>query len=383
MSHTALEAFYAAALDNFGLPAVDDTMNHPLAHKLSHMPLGAGLEPQVWQFARSAPNKAVHLGQHFIDTFKAEDKLLLTQADAVQLEADGRRISALLCRDRSGRTISVRANQFVLACGCVETSHSLLQNKPNCPDILGPVENWLGRGFHQHLLIDAGEILTDRLGASRLQKTMNIFTRRPNQAFELDVRLTEESILEQHLLSAAAMVRYESRAGRALGEKVYRGVTYASGRQPAYFNPRMSVELSVEQAINPNNAISLGSHKDINGQLCASLHWEIGGLELRCALVLTQLVSAALASNSMGKFEALASAEHAAARPMRDSLHHMGGTQMSEAPGNWEVDPSQLVHGAHNLSIVGASVFPTGGHVNPTLTIIALAMRLAAKLNDM
>ncbi|MGB3472080.1 MAG: hypothetical protein WBA51_14775 [Erythrobacter sp.] len=166
--------------------------------------MGTGLEPQVWQFAHSAPNKALDLGQHFIVTFKAEGKLLLIAADAVQLEADGRRITAILCCDRSGRTLSVRANQFVLTCRCAETSRFLLQNKPKSPDTLRPVESWPGRGFHQRLLIDSGPILANSLGASMRQKSMDIFGRRPNQAFEVRMRLCEETKTAQRLCDERA-----------------------------------------------------------------------------------------------------------------------------------------------------------------------------------
>jgi choline dehydrogenase-like flavoprotein len=41
------------------------------------------------------------------------------------------------------------------------------------------------------------------------------------------------------------------------------------------------------------------------------------------------------------------------------------------------VDADLKVHSLPNLFVVGASVFPTGSHANPTMTILALALRLA------
>jgi choline dehydrogenase-like flavoprotein len=38
------------------------------------------------------------------------------------------------------------------------------------------------------------------------------------------------------------------------------------------------------------------------------------------------------------------------------------------------------VHGLSNLFVAGSSLFPTGGFANPTLTIVALALRLADHL---
>jgi choline dehydrogenase-like flavoprotein len=57
--------------------------------------------------------------------------------------------------------------------------------------------------------------------------------------------------------------------------------------------------------------------------------------------------------------------------------HHMGTTRMHEDPKQGVVDSTCRVHGVSNLYIASSSVFPTGGYANPTLTIIALALRVA------
>jgi choline dehydrogenase-like flavoprotein len=60
--------------------------------------------------------------------------------------------------------------------------------------------------------------------------------------------------------------------------------------------------------------------------------------------------------------------------------HHLGTTVMSYRPEDGVVDPDCLVHGTSNVYVGSSSVFPTGGYANPTLTIVALACRLAATL---
>ena len=62
--------------------------------------------------------------------------------------------------------------------------------------------------------------------------------------------------------------------------------------------------------------------------------------------------------------------------------HHMGTTRMSADPALGVVDADCRVHGYGNLYVAGSSVFPTGGWANPTLTILALVLRLAAHLRD-
>lgn len=60
--------------------------------------------------------------------------------------------------------------------------------------------------------------------------------------------------------------------------------------------------------------------------------------------------------------------------------HHIGTTRMSSDPSQGVVDGNSRVHGMANLFVVSSSVFPTSSHANPTLTIVALAIRLADHL---
>jgi choline dehydrogenase-like flavoprotein len=57
--------------------------------------------------------------------------------------------------------------------------------------------------------------------------------------------------------------------------------------------------------------------------------------------------------------------------------HHMGTTRMSSDPRSGVVDADCRVHGMANLFVASSSVFPTSGFANPTLTILALALRIA------
>ena len=57
--------------------------------------------------------------------------------------------------------------------------------------------------------------------------------------------------------------------------------------------------------------------------------------------------------------------------------HHMGGTRMSNSSQNGVVDKNLKIFGKKNLYILGSSVFPSGGHANPTYTITLLSLRMA------
>jgi choline dehydrogenase-like flavoprotein len=58
----------------------------------------------------------------------------------------------------------------------------------------------------------------------------------------------------------------------------------------------------------------------------------------------------------------------------------MGTTRMHDDPKQGVVDRNCRVHGIDNLFVAGSSVFPTGGAANPTLTLLALTLRLADHL---
>ena len=60
--------------------------------------------------------------------------------------------------------------------------------------------------------------------------------------------------------------------------------------------------------------------------------------------------------------------------------HHMGTTRMDDDKRQGVVDRNCRIHGLANFFVAGSSVFPTVGSVNPTLTIVALAIRLADHL---
>ena len=63
--------------------------------------------------------------------------------------------------------------------------------------------------------------------------------------------------------------------------------------------------------------------------------------------------------------------------------HHMGGTRVGHDPNNYDVvDKNLKLFGTNNLYLVGSSIFRTGGHANPTLTIVQLSLRLAEHLSS-
>ena len=64
----------------------------------------------------------------------------------------------------------------------------------------------------------------------------------------------------------------------------------------------------------------------------------------------------------------------------KDGRHQIGTTRMGETQQTGVVDKDCRVFGVPNLHVAGTSIFCSSGHANPTLTAVALAMRLVHKL---
>jgi choline dehydrogenase-like flavoprotein len=140
------------------------------------------------------------------------------------------------------------------------------------------------------------------------------------------------------------------------------------------------VACATEPQPNANNRVTLSTARDALGMRKARLTWRPTQAE-RDSLY-QNLVALA---RSFGAWE---SAVQVAIPDLADwqdaeigwGNHHMGTTRMAADPSRGVVDPDCKAHGIANLYIAGSSVFPSCGAVNPTLTIVALAMRLADHL---
>jgi hypothetical protein len=141
----------------------------------------------------------------------------------------------------------------------------------------------------------------------------------------------------------------------------------------------LSVVLHLEQAPNPESRVSLSSERDALGQPRARLDWRLGDLEWRTARACLDLLAADLGRLGLGRvrIDDWLEAAEPAWTAVGGKFHHMGTTRMSDDPSRGVVDANGAVHGVSGLYVAGSSIFPTCGFANPTLTIVALALRLA------
>jgi len=141
-----------------------------------------------------------------------------------------------------------------------------------------------------------------------------------------------------------------------------------------------------EVAPNPDSRITLSKARDRLGVRKLKLDWRIGELERRTLYEYIRTVASEFERLGLGSFDlrqvAFLDDSVAWVRMAHDSAHHMGTTRMHESPQQGVVDPDCRVHGVDNLYIASSAVFPTSARSNPTLTILALCLRMADRLKD-
>jgi choline dehydrogenase-like flavoprotein len=125
--------------------------------------------------------------------------------------------------------------------------------------------------------------------------------------------------------------------------------------------------------------VTLDDERDALGFPRARLDWRLSERDFRSIRETQDCIDQALREANMGRLERKLGDEHPPAL-FRGNHHHMGTTRMSADPRQGVVDTNGRVHGLQNLFIAGSSVFPTAGYANPTLTIVALAVRLAHRI---
>jgi choline dehydrogenase-like flavoprotein len=116
---------------------------------------------------------------------------------------------------------------------------------------------------------------------------------------------------------------------------------------------------------NPDNRVTLADERDDNGGPVARVTFSFGDNDR--AIVEAERKLAEQAMNAVG-----------ATRMLTRRTHHVLGTcRMGDDPETSVVGQDCRSHDVDNLWICDGSMFPTGGAVNPSLTIPAIAARTA------
>jgi glucose dehydrogenase len=289
-------------------------------------------------FALDAGGQALRLDEAPLRRFTAAPSATLLAEHAAMriVPADERRVAAVEARRPDGSTVVFRARHIVVAAGVVESVRLLLDStSERFPHGIGNRRGMVGAGFNAHPRYRA-RLATGRPG---LAAPVGV-----HRTYSFNDPLRREGCNSLHV------------------------DLHAHAHAPA---PNVNVTLELEPAME--NRIGLDpARRDGWGRPLAVLRasWTARDRRTRArGLALQHELAAALAP--------------ASAPPPPPDLrwfHPAGGCRMGGDERSGVVDRNCKVFGVDNLWIAGASVFTTSGSGNPTLTIVALALRLGDHL---
>jgi choline dehydrogenase-like flavoprotein len=144
---------------------------------------------------------------------------------------------------------------------------------------------------------------------------------------------------------------------------------------------QFSIDFHAEQQPNPESRVQLGAQRDRLGMPRLRVDWRYTSLDIHTVTEAFRVMAEELARTGCGRLDYQPDTlEQLVIRDGAYGGHHIGTARMGASPSTSVVDSDCRVHDLHNLFIASSAVFPTSGQANPTLTIVALALRLADHL---
>jgi choline dehydrogenase-like flavoprotein len=381
------------------------------------------LRPYLWRFAPSGADGSIWNWRTAYRKYLEETAnihvLLNANFQSFATDATASRVTGLSVRARNGVSASVSAEKYVLCSGGIENARLLLLGAEKNPGAFGNAHDVVGRYFMQHARGPSG-LLVSPGRLARLQGQFNVLRGPNGMDYEIGLSPSPQVQAQRGMLNCSAVMQYQGdpdsgaataqdiwrslRAGHwapDMGQKVWQVVSdlgdfarsvqqrLASGHSLAQDGasgiPSRSavILLDLEQAPDPQSRVSLSEERDSLGLRRVRTDWRIGELERHTAAVMTGMIATEFARLGIGRCRLdpwLQDGGPPASDALGETYHYIGTTRMADDPREGVVDRNCAVHGMKNLFVAGSSVFPTGGHTNPTLTIVALALRLAEHL---
>lgn len=321
---------------------------------------------------------------------------------------------------RSGQRVEIRARTTVVACGGVENARLLLASPIGHPGgVANPHDN-VGRYLTDHpefrmATIDlaagltAGEfaeydlrwagtaLVSHFLTLPEVEKRedglLNVsgalvaqgpgFGTAGHRSIELALDALAQRSPRRLAASALGVARHPIHATQVMRTRLdgrrfqeFSGGWSTSRRRFTTFE----VHAATEQTPLRGNRICLAADRDEFGRRRARLEWDWSEADRRNVARSIRRIGEAIERAKVGRFRS--AIDLLATLDSFGGLHHpMGTTRIDSEPRLGVVDETCRVHGTENLYLAGSSVFPTGhGYANPTLTILALAIRLGDHL---
>lgn len=322
---------------------------------------------------------------------------------------DGTTVEYIVISNTEGDSLRIESDIFVLCCGGIETPRLLMH-------LLGKANHnldALGKYFNEHLHIHVP------FSIKNSSKVHTMFESRRNKKAIFYPKFVASTYFQEdnEILNVGADLIYKDDRDiyldylkRAL--RRFRNWEIVSGSQSLFRSMRQmdyvmgsilryalgkrklgeglgNAFFSIQSECLPleESRIELTDEYDRVGLPKMRLVWRLSRHELQSIRAFACELDKLLRTQGIGKLDMsfLPSSDDPEDWEgiIHDSYHHMGATRMSVSCDDGVVNSDCRVHGISNLFVASSSIFPTGGFSNPTLTLLALSLRLADHLKSL
>ncbi len=340
--------------------------------------------------------------------------LLHANVTEVLTNAAGTQAIGLQLQSLEGKRQILYARSVVLCAGGIENARLLLLSNKVKPAGLGNDRDLVGRFFQDHPNCQTATLETSQ--PALVGELFSLLYKAPLRFFP-KMALAPKIQAEEEVLNCNAhfVFEYDQDSGVAAGKAIYRSLRrrekvpefgknvlrmiadlpqtllaakrfFVDGKSPLGNPRRIRFQCYLEQAPHAESRVQLGSTLDALGLPQPRLSWKIDDRERRTLVAMTNAMRAELSRLGIGELIPDAWLDDPGGdwrSHLGDAFHHIGTTRMAPAPEAGVVDRNCEVFNVEGLFIAGSSVFPTSGYGNPTLTIVALSLRLADHLKSL
>jgi choline dehydrogenase-like flavoprotein len=376
-----------------------------------------GLQSFFWQFARSRLKRfdVMRFGEEFV-TSKADNVRVLLNATVtdIGLRADDNSFEQLQISTIDGVRSTVKANTAVIAASGIENARLLLTSKSVHSEGIGNAHDVVGRFLMDHASARVGWFEPD--GIAQVVRHFGFYGVREGRRRHMYLRglaPTPELQLREQLLNSSvyfmpqravddpwdalkrlyfqnstdivrdvrSVVLNAPLIAKGLGGKAVSGLVADQAEERGWPHKleALSIDAISEQRPDPDSRVILSDRVDRLGVPLARVDWRINDDERRTIIRIAHLVKDGFERIGLPQpiLQPWVRENSWQTSPIIDMAHTLGTTRMSTNSKLGVVDKNCQVHGVGGLYMAGGSVFPTGGHANPTLMILAFAIRLA------
>ncbi len=317
---------------------------------------------------------------------------------------DARRVDAVQVATLAGPKFQVQATAFVLATGGIEVPRVLLASNSRIPKGIGNSHDLVGRCFADHPNVLMALALLRADAPYHTAKTVLVDSAGvPHPVgIAMWLRLRRRALRASQLLSAQIS---------AIDPSVVQAIGITQREWPELFERSAQIDallatsgaptaepraflVNMEQEPNLASRVRLARKKDALGMPTVHVDWRLTRDDRVRTFRTARLFAEQVARAGLGRARVVLSGYEAGSAIHTDeqidnaaldfivgsNMHHMGTARMHRSPRQGVVDEHCRVHDVKNLFIGGSAVFPTTGASPPTMTIVALATRLADHL---